>query len=644
MISIITPVYKAEKYIRQTIESVLAQTYTDWELILVDDCSPDGSADVIRSFDDPRIRLICQQTNTGAAEARNRGIREAKGRYIAFLDADDIWYSNKLDSELQFMGRQDAGFVFCSYEFGDEEAVPTGKMVRVPKKLTYREALSRTVIFTSTVMIDTQKIGKPFMPDVKSEDTATWWDILKKAETAYGLDQALVIYRRPDSSLSSDKKEAVRRIWNLYKREGLSFPAASLHMFRWAWRATIRRFVDDAVRSHFEAIKRFTVLQLSLAGLVLQTALYGVAWFRYLYPELSKIRYNREGVELGRGLVLYYRGHVLMLFIYFLMLVFFSQTTGGMKTGYQKPKIVFGSEVTALLMTNVLTYLELSLIKNWLLSPKPFLVVLTAQVIFAYVWAYVSSGIYRHVFPPRETLVLNLSDYNIADKFRTRSDRFEIVRVMEKPSLDKAMYECVRWYGCVVICGGSEEERRILLEYCYQHYIRVYLVPEYGDILIQGAEQMDLFDTPIFELKEYAVRWELRLVKRFFDMAAGIILLPFGLYGLKKPVTCMGKNRRTFVKYGHGFLNLLNGTMSVVGPEAREISAAEDQIAREERARYRYRIKPGIIGYAKLYRTGSTTDEEQLKMDLYYIQHYSLLNDFKLILLSLRFKSGSGNG
>lgn len=639
MVSIVTPVYNAEKYIKETIKSVIEQSYTDWELLLVDDCSTDRSCEIIRQYGDPRIRLIKQEENGGAARARNRGIDEAKGRYIAFLDADDIWYADKLECQMQFIKRQDAGFVFTSYYFGDENAERTGKMVRVPKKLVYSEALSRTVIFTSTVLIDTMKIGKPHMPEISSEDTATWWDILRSGVTAYGLDQPLVIYRRPASSLSSDKKAAVGRIWNLYKREGLSFPHAASCLVRWAFRATVRRFVDDALRAHFEAIKRFTVLQLSIAGLVLQTAIYAAFWFRYLYPELSKVRYSREGYNLGRGLVLYFRGHLLILLIYFVMLVFFSQTTGGMKTGYLKPKNVFGSEVTALLMTNILTYFELSLMKNWLLEPRYLVLVFLCQVALAYIWSFAGSAIYRKVFPPRETLVLNYSDYNIAEKFSTRSDRFEIVKVMNRPGLEKAEQECKRWYGCVVVCGGTEVERRILLEFCYKEFIRVYLVPEIEDILIQGSEQMDLFDTPIFELKEYTIRWELRLVKRMIDILVGIICLPFGLYGRKHPVVCIGKDKKEFVRYGRGFYNLLNGTMSLIGPEALEAETAREQMKKDERAIYRYRIKPGITGYAKLYRTRNTTREEQLKMDLYYIQHYSLLFDFKLMLLALQSKA-----
>lgn len=254
LISIVVPVYNAAAYLAETITMVIRQTYPEWELLLVDDCSTDESAEVIRrtiteqAAADPqikdRIRLIRKEKNEGAALARNTGIREAKGRYLAFLDADDVWLPDKLAKELAFMKEKDAAFVFCSYEFGDEDAVPTGKVVHAPEVLTYRKALSRTVIFTTTVLFDLEKTGREtvLMPDVKSEDTATWWKVLKAGFPAYGLKEVLAIYRRPKKSLSSNKLEAVRRIWSLYRRqENLSLADSIVQLFFWAVRATLRR-------------------------------------------------------------------------------------------------------------------------------------------------------------------------------------------------------------------------------------------------------------------------------------------------------------------------------------------------------------------------------------------------------------------
>ena len=247
MVSIVVPVYNAANYIEKTIEMVCRQTYKDWELILVDDASRDESAQVIENYiknQGKRIRLIRKKVNQGAAEARNTGIDASSGRFIAFLDADDVWNPEKLEKQVAYMERTGAAFCFHAYEFGDENANPTGKIVHVPEKLKYKQALSRTIIFTTTVMFDTEKIDMEIihMPNVPSEDTATWWRILKSGYEAYGLDENLAIYRRPAKSLSSNKLEAIRRIWFLYRNiAGLSVAKSLFYFGGWAVRATLRR-------------------------------------------------------------------------------------------------------------------------------------------------------------------------------------------------------------------------------------------------------------------------------------------------------------------------------------------------------------------------------------------------------------------
>lgn len=269
LVSIIVPVYRAQAYIAETIKMVLAQSYQKWELLLVDDCSDDKSADVVRKTlfayecgtventlenvgsietyqcsGEQSVLLICKNKNEGAAKARNTGLSIAGGQYIAFLDADDIWRPEKLERQLAFMGKRSAGFGFSAYEFGDETAVPTGKVVHVPDTLTYREALSRTVIFTTTVVLNRDIVPDELirMPQVESEDTATWWQILRAGYAACGLDEVLAIYRRPPKSLSSNKLKAVKRIWNLYRRqEGLSVLSSAYYFVFWAYRATMRR-------------------------------------------------------------------------------------------------------------------------------------------------------------------------------------------------------------------------------------------------------------------------------------------------------------------------------------------------------------------------------------------------------------------
>ncbi|MCL2051036.1 MAG: glycosyltransferase family 2 protein [Lachnospiraceae bacterium] len=251
MITIVVPIFNAEKYIVETMERVFNQTYPDWELLLIDDGSTDGSINKIKEFlagfpaaKQDKVKLILKEKNEGAAKARNTGLDNAKGQYIAFLDSDDLWHYGKLEKQLAFIKEKEAAFTFTAYEFGDEKARGTGKFVFVPPSLTYRKALSRTTIFTSTTLFDLAKIDKELlkMPEVKSEDTATWWRILRHGYTAYGLNEVTTIYRRPKGSLSANKLEAVKRIWFLYRKaEKLKLLDSLCNFTLWAARATIRR-------------------------------------------------------------------------------------------------------------------------------------------------------------------------------------------------------------------------------------------------------------------------------------------------------------------------------------------------------------------------------------------------------------------
>ena len=213
--------------------------------MLVEDGSTDESLCILETVErqDGRIRVI-RQENGGAAKARNHGLSKAAGRFVAYLDADDLWSPDKLEKQLAFMAKKEAAFSFTGYEFADEKGKGTGKIVRVPEELCYKEALKNTTIFTSTVIFDTKRLAKEklFMPMIKSEDTALWFKILREGVTAYGLNENLVRYRRPAKSLSSNKLEAVRRIWRLYRKaEGLSLWYSFYNFCFWAVRAVKRR-------------------------------------------------------------------------------------------------------------------------------------------------------------------------------------------------------------------------------------------------------------------------------------------------------------------------------------------------------------------------------------------------------------------
>jgi teichuronic acid biosynthesis glycosyltransferase TuaG len=227
-VSVITPVYNSERFIAETITSVQNQTYTDWEMILVDDCSNDNSVKIIDEIakKDSRIKYIKLNKNSGPAVARNTAIEDAKGRYIAFLDSDDLWESNKLEKQIKFMEENKIAFSFTSYRLIDEKGNDLNKVIRVPSRINYNELLKNTIIGCSTVVIDRDIVGDFKMPLVRAgQDIATWLSILRRGFEAYGINEPLAKYRKVAGSVSSNKIKALKRTWNVYKNiEKVPFP------------------------------------------------------------------------------------------------------------------------------------------------------------------------------------------------------------------------------------------------------------------------------------------------------------------------------------------------------------------------------------------------------------------------------------
>ncbi len=247
LVSIVTPVYNAERFLPDTIKTVQDQTYENWEWLLVDDQSSDRSVEIIKEAakSDERIKLIQLAKNGGAATARNAGIDAANGRYLAFQDADDLWHPEKLTKQVAYMQEKACVFSFTGYEFTDSAGKPNGKKVSVPSTLNYRQALKNTTIWTSTVMLDISKLSKQVvsMPNVRrGQDTATWWKILKKIDHARGINEVLSYYRRTDESLSANKLTALKRTWNLYRNvESLGIYASSYNFCWYVFNAVRRR-------------------------------------------------------------------------------------------------------------------------------------------------------------------------------------------------------------------------------------------------------------------------------------------------------------------------------------------------------------------------------------------------------------------
>ncbi|MBX9732640.1 MAG: glycosyltransferase [Chitinophagaceae bacterium] len=219
LISIITPLYNSSDYLETAIQSVISQTYRNWEMIIVDDCSKDDSLEKAQRYAalDARIKVLQLAKNSGAAAARNAAIEISKGRFIAFLDSDDLWEFNKLERQIQYMLINDVDFSYTAYEKIDENGKAFSVM-GVPQIVSYVDLLKTNCIGCLTAIYDTKKIGKVYMPiNTKREDCATWLAILKKIDYAYGMNEVLAQYRVYDSQTSSKKAKMAKENWRLYR-------------------------------------------------------------------------------------------------------------------------------------------------------------------------------------------------------------------------------------------------------------------------------------------------------------------------------------------------------------------------------------------------------------------------------------------
>jgi len=240
IVSIITPLFNSATFIEETIESVISQTYNDWEMIIIDDCSNDGSLELVKDIakDDLRIRLISLKNNLGPSNARNEGIKQACGRYIAFLDSDDLWHKDKLEKQIIFMQKNEYAFTFTGYEKIDEKGKKIGNILPFKGQVTYHDLLKSNHIGCLTAMIDLKILGyKMYMPDIKKrQDQGLWLEILKEIDKAYCLNKVLGKYRIRKDSISINKIANIKFQWQLYRElEKLSIIQSFYYMLWYAY-------------------------------------------------------------------------------------------------------------------------------------------------------------------------------------------------------------------------------------------------------------------------------------------------------------------------------------------------------------------------------------------------------------------------
>ncbi|MCL1997319.1 MAG: glycosyltransferase [Turicibacter sp.] len=212
-VSIIMPAYNAEKTIRTSVESVLQQTYTNWELIIIDDCSADATASLIPS--DPRIMILKNAKNAGVSYSRNEGIRQSTGGFLAFLDADDMWTPDKLAKQLAFMLENKADISYTATAYINERK-PTNYILRAKYRLTYADLLRSNLMSCSSVVVKRAEMPLFLETDCIHEDYVAWLTIVKKVGFAYGLDEPLLLYRISANSKSSARFSSAKMIFNAY--------------------------------------------------------------------------------------------------------------------------------------------------------------------------------------------------------------------------------------------------------------------------------------------------------------------------------------------------------------------------------------------------------------------------------------------
>ena len=432
-----------------------------------------------------------------------------------------------------------------------------------------------------------------------------------------------------------------------------------------------------------DSAKRLIILVLGILGLCALTGFYVHDWFTYYYHHIYWKTENRFN----------FNGHLLMVALYFVLLFFFSNTYGALKIGYLKPLDIFLSQLFALLCVNVISYAQLSLMYGWFLIGGQHMIAMTVyQVIFAGIWGWLCNLIYRRAFPPRRLLLIHGERpvEDILRKFASRQDKYRVERCMNIKEGYEAIIAAVAEYDAVVLWDIHTKDRNVLLKYCYSRSIRVYMMPKIPDVLIKGSEQLHLFDTPILLTREYALNIEQRIAKRVIDILCALILIvlssPFMLITaiviklydggpvLYKQIRCTrdakefqilkfrsmkvdaekdgvarlaAKNDSRITPVGKfiravridelpQLFNILKGEMSFIGPRPERPEIIREYMEEMPEFAYRMKVKAGLAGYAQVYGKYNTTPYDKLKLDLFYIENYSVWLDLKLMLLTLK--------
>ena len=244
LVSIITPTFNSGKFISETILSVQNQTYQNWEMIIVDDGSSDNTIEIVKQIakQDSRIQFFPQKQNVGPAKTRNIGIANAKGKFMTFLDADDIWFPKFIENSIQTIKNTNIHFVFSSYKRSNENLEFVYSDFIVPEKVTYTDILKTNSISCLTAFIDIEVLGKKTMPEIfKRQDMGLWLQYLKEIPFAHGIKETQAIYRIRENSLSRNKSKLLKYQWQFYREvEKLNVFQSIYYMVQWMYRGFLK--------------------------------------------------------------------------------------------------------------------------------------------------------------------------------------------------------------------------------------------------------------------------------------------------------------------------------------------------------------------------------------------------------------------
>lgn len=430
-----------------------------------------------------------------------------------------------------------------------------------------------------------------------------------------------------------------------------------------------------------ESFKRLILLAMSAVCMGVQIWIYSYFWYHHFFPYIKG------------NLPFWEKGHYLIILIYGVLMLFFYNMYGGMRVGYKKNAEVIFSQIFSTVILDVITYAQLSLMMLQLYNVKMYLAMILLQSVWIMVWTTISALIYKNIFPPRKLLLVHGDRPidGILEKFAGRKDKFEISKCMNiSVGADAVNAEALERYDAVVLWDIGMEDRNKIMKFCYGRSIRIYIMPKISDVIIKGAEELHLFDTPLFLTREYVLTIEQRFFKRCIDLSFALVLFvlasPFMLLTalmvklydggpvLYRQRRCTidgrefhilkfrsmrvdaekdgvarlaskGDSRITpvgrFIRKVRldelpQLINIIRGDMSFIGPrpERPEIIAQYKEEMPE--FEFRMKVKAGLAGYAQVYGKYNTTPYDKLRLDLAYIENYSVWLDLKLMLLTLK--------